>query len=242
LGAPHQQSHPHRFSRAKEKANGTAVLIIPGGGFREVVYDAEGVAPAHYLNSLGVTCFVLKYRLPRETNSPYSLQIQPRQDGQRAMRLIRSRAAAWNLDPRRIGVLGFSAGCEVEAFLVYSPTEGHPEAADPIERLNCRSDFQMVIYPGPLGIPAGPIPADAPPAFFVVANDDLAHEGPVLTELQKYHDVNRPVEVHIYEHGGHGFNLGQRSKYVSIKDWPQRMADWMSDNGLLQKPATGSNF
>ncbi|HUC85367.1 MAG TPA: alpha/beta hydrolase [Candidatus Acidoferrales bacterium] len=229
------------FPSAKEQANGAGVLIIPGGGFREVVYDAEGVEPAHYLNHLGVTCFVLKYRLPRETNSPYSLEIHPRQDGQRAMRLIRTRAAEWNLDPKRIGVLGFSAGCEVEAFLVYSPTEGNPEAVDPIERMNCRSDFQMVIYPGPLGVPAGPIPADVPPAFFLVADDDLSHVGPVLAELQKYHEVKRPVEIHIYERGGHGFNLGARSKYVSIKNWPQRMADWMADNGLLRKPATSES-
>jgi len=188
------------------------------------------------LNNLGVTCFVLKYRLPRETNSPYSLQIHPRQDGQRAMRLIRSRAAEWNLDLKRIGVLGFSAGCEVEAFLVYSPTAGNPGAADPIDRMDCRSDFQMLIYPGPLGVPEGPIPADAPPAFFLVADDDLSHVGPVLAQLQKYHEAKRPVEIHIYERGGHGFNLGLRSKYVSIKDWPQRMADWMADNGLLAKP------
>jgi acetyl esterase/lipase len=224
------------FPAPKEKANGAAVLIIPGGGFREVVYKAEGVEPAHYLNDLGVTCFVLKYRLPRETNSPYSLQIHPRQDGQRAMRLIRSRAAEWNLDLKRIGVLGFSAGCEVEAFLVYSPAAGNPGAADPIDRMDCRSDFQMVIYPGPLGVPEGPIPADAPPAFFLVADDDLSHVGPVLAQLQKYHEAKRPVEIHIYERGGHGFNLGLRSKYVSIKDWPQRMADWMADNGLLAKP------
>ncbi len=222
------------FPAPKEKANGAAVIIMPGGGFRELVFNAEGVEPAKFLNNLGVTCFVLKYRLPRETNSPYSLNLHPRQDAQRAMRIIRSRAAEWNLDTNRIGALGFSAGGEVEALLVYSPTEGDPQAPDPIDRMNCRTDFQMVIYPGPLGTPTNAIPADAPPAFFVIANDDVFHMKPVLTQLQEYEDAKRPVEVHIYAKGGHGFNMGQRSKLASIHDWPQRMADWLGDNGFLK--------
>jgi acetyl esterase/lipase len=228
------------FPAPKEKANGAAVLILPGGGFRELVYQAEGVEPAKFLNHLGVTCFVLKYRLPRETNSPYSLDIQPRQDAQRAMRLIRSRAAEWNLDPRRIGALGFSAGGEVEALLVYSPTDGDPNALDPIDRMNSRTDFQMVIYPGPLGTPAKAVPPNAPPAFFVIANDDVFHMKPVLAQLQEYEDAKRPIEVHIYAKGGHGFNLGSRSKFASIHDWPQRMADWLGDNGFLSPPPTGT--
>jgi acetyl esterase/lipase len=228
------------FPAPKEKANGAAVLICPGGGFRELVFNAEGVEPAKFLNNLGVTAFVLKYRLARETNSPYSLNIHPRQDAQRAMRVIRSRAAEWNLDTNRIGVLGFSAGGEVEALLVYSPTDGDPNAADPIDRMNCRTDFQMVIYPGPLGTPTGAIPADSPPAFFVIANDDVFHMKPVLAQLQKYEDAKLPVEVHIYAKGGHGFNMGSRSKLASIHDWPQRMADWMKDNGFLS-PSSAAN-
>jgi len=221
------------FEPPKGKANGAAVLIFPGGGFREVVFSAEGVEPARYLNNLGVTAFVLKYRLPRETNSPYSLQIHPRQDAQRAMRLIRSRAGEWNLDTNRIGALGFSAGGEMLALLVYSPVAGDANAADPIERVDSRVNFQMSIYPGPLGTPTNAISADAPPAFFVVANDDNSHVGPVIAQLEKYRQAKRPVEVHIYAQGGHGFNLGARSKLASIKDWPQRMSDWLGDNGFL---------
>src|SRR5262249_37194316 len=153
---------------------GAAVLICPGGGFRELVYKAEGVEPAKYFNDLGVAAFVLKYRLPRETNSVYSLQIHPKQDAQRAMRLIRSRASEWNLDPQRIGVIGFSAGGEVEALLVYNSWDGDEHSADPIERQTCRTDFQIVIYPGPLGVPEI-LPTNAPPAFFLVANDDDSH-------------------------------------------------------------------
>jgi acetyl esterase/lipase len=221
------------FEPPKGKANGAAVLIFPGGGLRELVFNAEGVEPARYLNKLGVTAFVLKYRLPRETNSPYSLQIHPRQDAQRAMRMIRSRASEWNLDTNRIGALGFSAGGEMLALLVYSPSAGDSNAADPIERMDSRVNFQMSIYPGPLGTPTNAISADAPPAFFVVANDDNSHVGPVIAQLEKYRQAKRPVEVHLYAQGGHGFNLGGRSKLASIKDWPQRMADWLADNGFL---------
>jgi len=221
------------FPAPKEKANGAAVLIIPGGGHRELVFKAEGVEPAKFFNELGVTAFVLKHRLARETNSPYALPLHPRQDAQRAMRLIRSRAAEWNLDAKRIGVVGFSAGGEVAALLVYSPNPGDPNAADAIDQMHCRADFQIVIYPGPLGVPTGPIPADAPPAFFLVANDDTSHVGPVLAQLEKYREAKRPVEVHLYARGGHGFNLGNRSKLASIHSWPQRMADWLADNGFL---------
>jgi acetyl esterase/lipase len=98
--------------------------------------------------------------------------------------------------------------------------------------LDCRVNFQIVIYPGPLGIP-DKISADAPPAFFLVSNDDRGHVEPVMRLVQKYREANRPVELHLYAHGGHGFNLGGRSKLASIKTWPQRMADWLADSGFL---------
>ena len=221
------------FLPPKEKSIGAGVLIIPGGGFRQVVFNSEGVEPAHYWNDLGVAAFVLKYRLPRETNSPYSLDIHPRQDGQRAMRLIRSRVTDWNIDPHRIGVMGFSAGCEVESFLVYSPHAINPAAPDPIDRVDASAAFQIVVYPGPLGIP-DKIASDAPPAFFVIANDDTGHMGAVLSLVNEYHAAKRPMEVHIYERGGHGFNMGGRSKLASIHTWPQRLTDWLNDNHILQ--------
>lgn len=152
------------FLPPAERANGAAVLIFPGGGHRQLVFNAEGVEPAHYWNDLGVAAFVLKYRLPREPNSPYSLKIHLRQDADRAMRLIRSRASEWHIDPNRLGVMGFSAGGEVASMLIYNPTAGDPNAPDPIDRLDAFADFQIVIYPGPLGIPEK-IASDAPPAF-----------------------------------------------------------------------------
>lgn len=233
------------FPAPKDKANGAAILIVPGGGHRQLGFGGEGVEPAKLLNELGVTCFVLKHRLPREEGSPYNLDIHPRQDGQRAMRVIRSRAAEWNLDPARIGILGFSAGGEVVAMVVYSPTAGDPAAADPIDRASSRADFQISIYPGPLGIPAGPIPADAPPAFFLVANDDTSHVKPILDQLAQYEAARLPVEVHLYARGGHGFGMGARSKLASIHSWTQRMTDWLADSGFLsaekakEKPKAG---
>lgn len=225
------------FSAPKEKANGAAVLIIPGGGHRQLGFGGEGVEPAKLMNDLGVSAFVLKHRLPREEGSPYSLDIHPRQDVQRAMRLIRSKGSEWNLDQKRIGVMGFSAGGEVVAMLVYSPTEGDPQAADAIDRMNCRADFQISIYPGPLGVPSGPIANDVPPAFFLVANDDTSHVKPILDQLAKYEEAKRSVEVHLYARGGHGFNMATHSKFESIRSWPQRLTEWMRDSGFLEQIA-----
>jgi acetyl esterase/lipase len=221
------------FLPPPEKANGAAVLIFPGGGHRQLVFKAEGTEPAAYWNDLGVAAFVLKYRLAREPQSPYSLQIHPRQDAQRAMRLIRSRAAEWHIDPNRLGVMGFSAGGEVASLLVYNPTAGDAKAPDPIDRLDAFADFQIVVYPGPLGIPET-IAADAPPAFFLIANDDTDHMGAILSLVEKYHQAKRPMEVHIFARGGHGFNMGGRSKLASIHAWPDRLTDWLHDNNILQ--------
>jgi acetyl esterase/lipase len=218
----------------KEKATGTAVIICPGGGHRLLVYNAEGRDAALFLNSLGVAAFVLKYRLCREEHSPYSLEKEVRQDAYRAMRLVRSRAAEWNIDTARVGMLGFSAGGEVVAQVAYSPGRGDSAAPDPVDRGNGKPDFQMLVYPGPLGIPAI-IPADAPPAFLIAANDDACCSISVVKLLEAYRDAKVSVEVHILAHGDHGFNMGYRSDLQSIKTWPQRMADWLKDNHWLDK-------
>ncbi len=214
---------------AKEKANGTAVLICPGGGHRLLVIDEEGTKPALFLNSLGVTAFVLKYRLGREENSPYSVDKHPKEDACRAMRLLRSRAAEWNVKPDRIGILGFSAGGEVVSAIAYGDGNGNATAADPIDRLNGKPNFQMLVYPGPLFIPDS-VNSAAPPLFMVAANDDECCSPPVVKLLQAYRAAKLPVEIHLYAHAGHGFNMGDRSLSMAIKNWPQRMADWLTDN------------
>jgi len=213
------------------------VIICPGGGHRLLVYNAEGVEPAAFLNNIGVAAFVLKYRLSREENSPYSLDKHPREDAYRAMRLVRSHAKKWNIDTARVGILGFSAGGEVVASIAYAPGKGDASAPDPIDRLNGKPDFQMLIYPGPLGIPDS-IGSDAPPAFLLAANNDPCCSEPIVSLLKAYRAAKVPVEVHLYMQGSHGFNMGNRSKLSSLKTWPQRMADWMADNNILD-PAPG---
>jgi acetyl esterase/lipase len=221
------------FLPPKEKATGAAVVVCPGGGHRELVFTAEGKEAAEFLNSIGVAAFVLKYRLAREPNSPYSIEKHVRQDVSRAMRLVRSRATEWGIDTGRLGILGFSAGGEVVALVAYANGQGEVTAPDPVDRLNAKPNFQMLVYPGPLGVP-DVVPANAPPAFMLVANDDPCCSLPVVQLLQKYRDAKVPIEVHIYSQGNHAFNMGNRSKLNSIKTWPQRMADWMSDTGLLK--------
>jgi acetyl esterase/lipase len=223
----------------KEKATGAAVVICPGGGHRELVFNAEGRQPAEFLNSIGVAAFVLKYRLAREENSPYSLDKHPREDAYRAMRLVRSKAKEFGIDPNRLGMLGFSAGGEVVEMVAYAPGKGLADAPDPVDRLDGKPNFQMLIYPGPLGVPET-VPADAPPAFMLAANDDVCCSGPVVTLLQKYRIANVPIEAHIYTQGKHGFNMGDRSKLKSINTWPQRMADWLNDNNFL-KPSSNAS-
>ena len=216
---------------APAKPNGAAVLVCPGGGHRLLVYNAEGRDPALFLNSLGVTVFVLKYRLFRE-DSMYTLQKDVRADVYRAMRLIRSRASEWGIDTARVGILGFSAGGETAALVAYGPGQGDPSASDPVDRANAKPNFQMLVYPGPLGIPDA-VPSSAPPAFLVAADDDTCCSPPIVRLLAAYRAAGVPVEAHLYAHGNHGFNMGYRSEAFSIRDWPARMADWLHDNHWL---------
>jgi acetyl esterase/lipase len=217
---------------AKEKSTGAAVVICPGGGHRLLVYNAEGVEPALFLNSIGVTAIVLKYRLAREEHSPYSLDKHLKQDAHRAMRLVRSHAKDWNIDTARVGMLGFSAGGETVAAVAYAPGYGDPKATDPVDRLNGKPNFQMLIYPGPLGIPDS-VSGDAPPAFLLAANNDPCCAEPVVKLIDRYRKAKVSVEAHLYAQGSHGFNMGQRSKLNSLKTWSQRMADWLEDSNIL---------
>jgi len=215
----------------KEKATGAAVLIAPGGGFRELVFNAEGVQAAQFLNSIGVAAFALKYRLPEEKDSPYT-QENVRQDAWRAVRLIRGRAAEWGIDPHRVGFLGFSAGGAVASLIAYTPGNGDPSAPDPIDRLNGRPDFQMLVYPG--GQVPDNVPAGSPPTFLLVANDDdYGCDKITLAIFQKLTAAKVPVEAIFLAKGRHAFNMGDRSKLVTVNTWPRRMADWLTDSGFL---------
>ena len=216
------------FFPDRGNATGEAIIVVPGGGHRQLVFDAEGTQAAKYLRERGIACFVLKHRLAREEGSPYTIEKHAFEDGQRAVRSVRANAKQWGVDPDKIGMLGFSAGGEVVSMMAYGDTNGKTDAADPIDRQSAKINFQMLIYPGPLGIPET-IPAGSPPAFMLVANDDGASKV-VVSLLDKFRAADVPVEMHLYQKGGHGFNMGRRSKLESIQDWPKRMAQWLSDN------------
>lgn len=215
----------------KEKATGAAIVVCAGGGFRELGFNGEGIAPSRFLTNHGVAAFALKYRLPRMTNSPYKLPDHPTQDIQRALRLIRSRAAEWNIDTNRLGVIGFSAGGEVASYAAYTPGHGDPAAPDPIDRLPANVNFQIMIYPGPLGLPEV-VPTNAPPALFIAANDDRQPARSIAAMLPRYQEAKVPIEVHLYSKGGHAFNMGTRTTLSTIKGWPDRLADWLHDTGI----------
>ncbi len=214
------------------KSSGTAVIVAAGGGHRELVFNPEGVEPAQYLASLGITAFALKYRLFREAGSKYTLD-NTAQDIRRAMRLVRARAAEWGVKPDRIGVMGWSAGGEVAALVAYPPVDGNPASQDSVERVSARPDFQILIYPGPLGIPEK-VSRDAPPLFLLGAADDEYVANVLFDLTRRYHAAGAQIETHIYAQGKHAFNMGQRSEYVSIKNWPQRLAEWLQDRGYTR--------
>ncbi|HEX5024241.1 MAG TPA: alpha/beta hydrolase [Agriterribacter sp.] len=220
------------FLPPKNKATGAAVIICPGGGHRNLVYNAEGVEPAKYLNSIGVTAFVLKYRLFREENSGYTEE-DAKQDIFRAMRVVRSMAGEFKIDTARIGVMGFSAGGEMAGWVSYHFLENHVIKPDEVDLLSARPAFQVLIYPGPLAVPDMVSPS-SPATFLVAANDDACCSEPVVQLLQMHRKAKVPVEVHLYAQGDHAFNMGYRSSLQSIKAWPQRLADWLTDMGIAR--------
>lgn len=222
------------FRPSADKANGTAILICPGGGHRALGFNGEGVDVAKYLNGLGITAFVLKYRLFREENSTYT-EKTPQIDARRALRQIYTHADEWKLDTSKIGMMGFSAGGEVVSWVAYDKGPPDPTAKDPIDRAPSKVHFQILIYPGPLGIPEAVVNADSPPAFLLAANDDACCSGPLVDLLSKYRAAKVPVELHLYAKGDHAFNMGKRSTLISIQAWPQRLADWLKDSGWIPK-------
>lgn len=220
------------FLPPKEKATGAAAVICPGGGHRLLVFNAEGVEAAEYLNSIGVAAFALKYRLGREEGSPYEIEKHAKQDGLRAMQLVRSRAGEWGIDPSRVGIMGFSAGGEVVSMVSYADDAQNPSSKDPVEQQSSSPDFQIMIYPGPIGIP-DKLPTNSPPAFLLVANDDIGASKTIVSLIPRFREAGVPMETHIYARGGHAFNMGNRSKLRTLSTWSDRLTDWMSDNFIL---------
>jgi acetyl esterase/lipase len=221
------------FLPSKEKANGAAVIICPGGGHMNLVYNAEGVDAAKYFTNLGVTAFVLKYRLYKQDSSIYTIK-NTKQDIFRAMRLVRSKAKDFNIDTSRIGVMGFSAGGEVAGWVSYHYNEQHKASNDDVDVLSVKPAFTILIYPGP-AVVADSITLPIPPVFMLAASDDSCCSEPIVKLLSIYRQQKVSAEVHLYAQGSHAFNMGYRSQLATLKSWPQRLTDWLNDNNWLKK-------
>jgi len=233
-----------------QRANGSAVIVCPGGGYTHLA-DHEGRPVAEWLNSLGITAFVLKYRIGPKYHHP-----APLQDAARAVRLVRSRATEWKIDPKKIGVLGFSAGGHVASTIGTHFDAGQATAVDPIDRVSSRPDLLVLIYPvitmGPLthggskkqliGDNATPemvkllsneeqVTKDTPPTFLLhTANDSAVPVENSLNFAAALRKAGVPFEMHIYERGPHGFGLGGEDPILST--WPARCADWLRLQGF----------
>lgn len=246
-----QQPNIKVYLPSKKNATGQAMLICPGGGYHHLAYDWEGTDIAKFLNSKGIAGIVLKYRLPNSQSVKVSYEA-PLQDAQRAIRIIRSRANTWNIDPHKIGVIGFSAGGHLAATLGTHFNNKNSFEEDTIDLLSARPNFMALVYPvitmkgeyaeqgsktGLLGKNPDPklinkfsnelqVKADTPPTFIVHATDDSGV--PVENSLMFYKalkDKNIPAEIHIYPKGGHGFGLALGRGY--LQSWTDRLYDWL---------------
>jgi endo-1,4-beta-xylanase len=217
-----------------ETANGTAVVIAPGGGHRFLAIDTEGYFVAEYLNRIGVSAFVLKYRLAREEGSTYTVEGHALADAQRALRLVRHRAAGWGIDTGRVGFMGFSAGAAVTVLAATRYDGGDPSAADPIDRLGSRPDFQVPIYGGARQLETLRFTAETPPAFLLGAADDALVGDDLPNLYLALKGAGVPVELHLYASGGHGFGLRRKpAANPCASTWHLRLTDWMAGRGLL---------
>lgn len=228
----------HVFLPAKEKRNGTAVVICPGGGFNILAWDLEGTEVAEWLNSIGVTGIVLKYRVPTGKQSPPWLA--PVQDAQRALSLARSHAAEWGLDAKHIGVLGFSAGGATAGLTTIKNGERQYPAADDTDKQPCRPDFAVLVYPAYfVDDKTGQLKSDIavtkelPPTFFVHAyNDPIKVDNSVQLFLAMK-KAGVPAELHVFDIGGHGYGLRHVAE-APVTDWPKPCEVWMRRNGLVK--------
>ncbi len=223
----------------KEKANGTCVVVCPGGGYNILALAKEGTEVAHWLNDLGVAAAVLEYRVPRRSKEGF--HIPPLQDAQRTIRLVRKNAKAWGIDPDRVGALGFSAGGHLTIMTATHWDEQTYKPIDAADKLSARPDFVLPIYPAYLGYDAGEqaltslvkLTDKTPPAFIAVTWDDKmrgADSALVLEGLKKH---NVPAELHIFSKGGHGYGLRPGKSYAT--GWNHLATTWLKQQGLLEK-------
>ena len=225
------------YRPAKVIDTGASVVICPGGGYAVLAWDLEGTDVAHWLNSIGVTGIILKYRVPQRPDLP-RWQL-PLQDAQRAISIVRSKAKEWNLDPDRIGLLGFSAGGNLTGVACTQYEQRAYPEIDDVDKISCKPDFGVLVYPAWLNkdgtvelIPEVKVNKQTPPCFFAHASDDpISSESSIAMYLALKH-AGVPAEMHLYATGGHGFGLRPTDKPCST--WPARCADWMKSQGLLK--------
>ena len=218
------------FPADKRHANGASIIVIPGGGHRILVWTTEGLNVARALNRMGITVFVLKYRLAREEGSRYTIEGDAAGDARRAVRWVRANSASYNLDPKRIGVMGFSAGGELVSLIADNP-EPPARARDALDRVSSRPDFQILVFPGPLAANARAVAA-APPAFLVAGSRDECCAAPTVALYEQLRKAGVSAELHMYADSGHAFNLDESNR-ISIVHWPDRLHDWLLDSGWL---------
>ncbi len=234
-------SHPtlQVFRPPADKDTGTAVVICPGGGYHILALDLEGTEVCEWLNSIGVTGVLVKYRVPRPDgqNGP----LGPLMDAQRALGLTRAHAAEWGLNPQRIGVLGFSAGGHLAARLSNNFKERAYAAIDDADKASCRPDFTVLIYPayltekekGDALRPEMTITAETSPTFIAIAQDDPVRVENALQYSVGLQAAKVPFELHVYPTGGHGYGL-RRTK-EAVTSWPDRTTEWLRSRGLLER-------
>lgn len=219
-----------------------AVIVFPGGGYREVWIDKEGHDIARWLNTLGLTAFVVKYRVAPASAAGKSFRELPAAlvqeilaaslaDGQRAVRLVRQRSPEWQVDPDRVGVIGFSAGGHLILRLLGQSGPGDPAALDPVERLNSQPDFSILAYPG-VQPDSLDLPANTGPVFIAQGSDDTTTPAPGAAQvLQVLLEKNIPVEAHFFRRGRHGFGLGIEGG--GVRGWVSLCETWLRELGYL---------
>ncbi len=229
------------FRPPRDKDTGTAVLICPGGGYWDLYWQLEGEEVAAWANSLGMTGIMLKYRVPRRPDEPKGEPARrPLQDAQRAIRLVRSNAAAWGLGPQRIGIIGFSAGGHLAIAAATSFETQTYKAVDDLDKISCRPDFAILAYPGYLKAkdkdeiaPGLRIPAGTPPVFLAHGGEDIISSPE--QSLFLYLALKRagiPAELHIYATAAHDFGV-RRSEHP-CSTWTQACENWLRYQGFLQ--------
>jgi acetyl esterase/lipase len=220
------------------KNSGAAIVVFPGGGYQILSVDLEGTEVCDWLNQIGITCVLVKYRVP--DSGPYPKSYAALQDAQRTMGLVREHAAEWGVDPHRIGVMGFSAGAHLSAALSTHYDRRLYDAADEADKLSCKPDFAVVMYPGYLALandnfsanPDVHPTADTPPTFILQAEDDYtAHVENAVVYFMELKNLNVPAELHIYAQGGHGFGL--RPRDLPIMGWPKLVETWLHSIKML---------